>query len=310
MKVYLTNLNESWIIDRLRSEWYQYNSAISVESIKKSDIIWIVAPWLWKKIRKKHLIDKKVVCSIYHLEEKDFEPKQIEDFNKRDSFVDIYHVISLKTKKELGKITNKEIIYIPFWGNQNNWYEIHDKEKLRKKYDIPLDAYVLGSFQRDTEGSDLKSPKLIKGPDRLVKIIKSKNEESNKLIVLLSGKRRQYVIKELENLNIDYRYFEMVDTTVLNELYNCLDLYIVSSRLEGGPQAIIECGLSKTPIISTNVGVASEFLHSNSLFDMDNFQNAIPNTEYAYEKSKQYSIPNGFKEYIDMFKSIKFKDNA
>ena len=102
----------------------------------------------------------------------------------------------------------------------------------------------------------------------------------------------------------------MVDTKVLNELYNCLDLYIVSSRLEGGPQAIIECGLSKTPIISTNVGIASEFLHSNSLFDMDNFQNAIPNTEYAYEKSKQYSIPNGFKEYLDMFKSIKFKDDA
>ena len=183
-------------------------------------------------------------------------------------------------------------------------------EIISKKYDLPVDAYILGSFQRDTEGSDLKSPKLIKGPDRLVKIIKSKSEESDKLIVLLSGKRRQYVIKELENSNIDYRYFEMVDTTVLNELYNCLDLYIVSSRLEGGPQAIIECGLSKTPIISTNVGVASEFLHSSSLFDMDNFQNAIPNTEYAYEKSKQYAIPNGFKEYLDMFNSIKFKDNA
>ena len=62
------NLNESWIIDRLRSEWYQYNSAISTKSIKKSDIIWIVAPWLWKNIRKKYLIDKKVVCSIYHVD--------------------------------------------------------------------------------------------------------------------------------------------------------------------------------------------------------------------------------------------------
>ena len=49
MKVYLTNLNESWIIDRLRSEWYQYNSAISVESIKKSNIIWIVAPGFGEK---------------------------------------------------------------------------------------------------------------------------------------------------------------------------------------------------------------------------------------------------------------------
>ena len=41
----------------------------------------------------------------------------------------------------------------------------------------------------------------------------------------------------------------------LNELYNCLDLYIVSSRYEGGPQAIFECALTKTPIISTNVAL-------------------------------------------------------
>ena len=114
MKVYLTNLNESWIVDRLRDEWYQYNNTISVDSIKQAEIIWIIAPWLWKKIKKKHLRDKKVVCSIYHLEDKDFEHKQILDFKKRDGFVDVYHVISLKTKKELEKLTDKEIIYIPF----------------------------------------------------------------------------------------------------------------------------------------------------------------------------------------------------
>lgn len=310
MKVYLTDLNESWIVDRLRNEWYDYNHKISTNSIKEADIIWIIAPWLWKKNKKKYLKDKKVICSIYHLEESEVKSKELKNFYKRDKYVDVYHAISLKTKKELLKLTNKKIIYIPLWSDSKIWYPIDDKKKLREKYKLPVDAFIVGSFQRDTEGKDLKSPKLIKGPDRLVKIVKAKNKEFDNLIVLLSGKRRQYVIKELENLNIDYRYFEMVDTKVLNELYNCLDLYIVSSRLEGGPQAIIECGLSKTPIISTNVGVASEFLHSNSLFDMDNFQNAIPNTEYAYEKSKQYSIPNGFKEYLDMLNSINFNDDA
>tara|TARA_X000001036_G_scaffold343473_1_gene323081 strand:- start:5256 stop:6182 length:927 start_codon:yes stop_codon:yes gene_type:complete len=307
MKVYLTNLNESWIVDRLRHEWYKHNSSISTESIKESDIVWVVAPWLWKNIKKKYLRDKKVVCSIYHIEEKDFEQKQIKEFNNRDSFVDLYHVISLKTKKELGKLTDKEIIYIPFWSDQNTWFKIDDKDKLRNKYGLPLDAYIIGSFQRDTEGSDLKSPKLIKGPDRLIQIIESKNKEFNKVIILLSGKRRQYVIKELENLNIDYKYFEMVNTDELNELYNCLDLYVVASRIEGGPQAIIECALSKTPIISTDVGVASEFLHSNSIFNMKNFEKAIPNTEYAFKKSQAYTIPDGFREYKAMFNSIKLQ---
>ena len=251
--------------------------------------------------------DKKVVCSIYHIEEKDFEQKQIKEFNKRDSFVDLYHVISLKTKKELEKLTDKEIIYIPFWSDQNTWFKIDDKDNLRNKYGLPLDAYIIGSFQRDTEESDLKSPKLIKGPDRLIRIIESKNKEFNKVFILLSGKRRQYVIKELENLNIDYKYFEMVNTDQLNELYNCLDLYVVASRVEGGPQAIIECALSKTPIISTDVGVASEFLHSSSIFNMENFEKAIPNTEYAFQKSQAYTIPDGFKEYQAMFNSIKLQ---
>ena len=52
---------------------------------------------------------------------------------------------------------------------------------------------------------------------------------------------------------------------LLNELYNMLNLYVVSSRIEG-PQAIYECSLSKTPIISTNVGVATKFLHPSSIF--------------------------------------------
>ena len=31
----------------------------------------------------------------------------------------------------------------------------------------------------------------------------------------------------------------MIDGVTLNDLYNVLDLYIVSSRIEGGPQAIL-----------------------------------------------------------------------
>ena len=68
----------------------------------------------------------------------------------------------------------------------------------------------------------------------------------------------------------------MVDLKVLNELYNILDLYIVTSRVEGGPQAILECAVSKTPIVSTDVGVASEILDSKSIFKPKEFSKAQP----------------------------------
>ena len=96
----------------------------------------------------------------------------------------------------------------------------------------------------------------------------------------------------------------MVNFEKLNELYNCLDLYIVSSRYEGGPQSIVECGITKTPIISTDVGIAPEILARESIFDMSNFLNAVPNIEEAYSNSKNLSMEKIFPKYIDMFRGL------
>ena len=95
----------------------------------------------------------------------------------------------------------------------------------------------------------------------------------------------------------------MVDIQTLNRLYNSLDLYVVTSRVEGGPQAIVECAMSKTPIISTDVGVAPEILSPKSIFNMENFQNAVPDVDFAYEKSKQFHIPTGFEKFKEMINS-------
>ena len=206
-----------------------------------------------------------------------------------DQYVDLYHVISLKTKEQLERLTSKEIISIPFWVNQENLFQIDNKGNLRKKYGFTEDDYIIGSFQRDTEGSDLVSPKLIKGPDIFIDLVNRLSKTKN-VKVLLSGTRRQYVISNLEKLGIPYEYFEMVQIDQLNEFYNILDLYLVSSRLEGGPQAVLECAVTKTPIISTDVGVASEILHPESIFDPSKFLNSKPNIEYAYEKSKKLII--------------------
>ena len=35
MKIYLNKINESWIVDRMRKEWYENNKNISTNSIKK-----------------------------------------------------------------------------------------------------------------------------------------------------------------------------------------------------------------------------------------------------------------------------------
>lgn len=304
MKIYVSKINESWIVDRFRDEWIKNNSQINTPFAFKADIIWLIAPWVWRNISKKNLANKKVVCTIHHLENDDFEGDKREEFLERDEYVDVYHVISKKTKDELEHYTKKPIEYIPFWSNNKIFYEIKNKKKLREQLNISENAYVIGSFQRDTEGKDLKSPKLIKGPDRLLEIFEHYNKTKNELLIVLSGKRRQYIINELAKKNINYKYFEMVDFQKLNKLYNCLDLYIVASRIEGGPQAIVECAITKTPLISTDVGIASEILSKKSIFDMKNFVNAEPDVDTSFKNAVKYNMPNGFKEFIYLFENL------
>ena len=300
MKIYLNSPKENWIVDRFVHEWTINNSFITCKNIKKSDIVWIISPWTWKKLSKSQIKKKKVLTTIHHIDENKFNR---EDFESLDQYVDFYHVISKITQAKLQKITNKKIFYSPFWIDENNWFEIKNKMKLKEKYGINNEEFLIGSFQRDTE-IDGKSPKLEKGPDNLLKIIIDYKLIGKDIKVILCGTRRDYIINELNQNNIKFSYFEMISTKELNELYNILDLYVVSSRVEGGPAAIMEAALAKTPLISTDVGLASEILHSKSIFNMENHISAVPNVDYAYHKAIQYNIPKGFEFYLEMFGEI------
>ena len=304
MKIYLNEANESWVVDRFRKEWIENNLDSMTENIEEADIVWIIAPWTWKKINKKHLKNKKVVCTIHHIDFEKFNNKEKKNFYKRDKYVDIYHAISSKTEEQVRSLTDKDIETIPFWINQNIFYEIKNKNILRSKFNLNAESFIVGSFQRDTEGKDLVSPKLSKGPDRFIEILIELSKKNKNIEVLLTGKRRDYLIKNLKKNKIPYIYHEMTTFEKLNELYNCIDLYIVASRVEGGPQAILECAITKTPIISTDVGIASKILHESSIFTMENFSTAKPSESYAYKNSIKYKIPEWFVNFDNLFKSM------
>lgn len=306
MKIYLSKINESWIIDRLKEEWISSNKINHANFRLFSDVVWLIAPWSLSKNYIKKIKNKKIIYSVYHIEE-GLNNYQTSSILQNDKYIDAYHTISSKTMSELSKLTNKPIYNIPFWINQNLWFSIENKELLRKKYGFTKQDYLIGSFQRDTESHDLKTPKLVKGPDIFIKLIEKIKKQNKNLKIVLSGKNRNFIISELEKLNIPYRYFEMSSFEQLNELYNILDLYLVTSRLEGGPQAIMECGLTKTPIISTDVGISNEVLHKESIYDfnnLDTFFKAKPNIDFAFSKASNYIIPKGMNKYRSMFKEV------
>tara|TARA_B100001250_G_C19800182_1_gene790690 strand:- start:260 stop:1180 length:921 start_codon:yes stop_codon:yes gene_type:complete len=303
MKIYINDINENWIVDRFKNEWEEYHRKSVARDVHESDIVWIISPWTFKNLKKSKLESKIVLCTIHHLDMESFSRSDYKNFLKIDKYVDYYHVLSSKTLVKLQRLTNKKIYVQPFWVNNNTWFRKENVHKIREKLGFEVNDYLIGSFQRDTEGKDLISPKLIKGPDIFAQILNKYFDKKN-IKVVLTGKRRQYIINKLEEMNVEYRYFEMADNEELNDLYNILDLYIVSSRLEGGPQQIMECATIKTPIISTDVGIANKILSKESIFEYENFNDAKPNVDIAYNNVQKYQIPNGFNFFEELFTEI------
>ena len=294
---------QTWIIDIFKKEFIEYSNLLFVEKPEDANVIWIIGsnPEKVKKLKTINLQNKTIITTIHHIDWDKIDTINI-DFNEIKDITTKFHVICDKVYYDLIKLTDKSIVISNFWINENIFYNIANKNELRQKYQIPIESYCIGSFQRDTNGKNkCMKPKLSKGPDIFVKIAIDMNKKYNNLLVILTGRRRNYIISELDRNYINYKYYPMTNSTELNELYNCLDLYIVSSRVEGGPRAILECGISKTPIISTNVGIADLILSSESIYDYNNlysYGNANPNIEYSYNKSDSYSINKYLKTFI------------
>ena len=294
MKIYLNNPNDDWICGRLYKEWYNNNPTISTHNPNEADIIWVISGWQWKDLDYNLLQTKKVILTVHHIVPNKFNEQE---FKKRDAIVDKYHVPCELTKQQISKYTDKPIFVIPFWVNNKLWYPLN-KNICREELNLPTDKTLIGSFQRDTEGSDLITPKLEKGPDLFCDIVEQWSQDTS-IEVVLAGWRRQYVMKRLSEIGIKYHYFELPHLDTLNKLYNSLDLYLVASRYEGGPQAIVECALNKTPIISTKVGLAPEILSPKSI--IGETLDPEPDTNYAYNNIKKYIIPKGFNLFIKNF---------
>jgi len=309
MKIFVLAPKEGWICDRLVREWYDAFPSMSTNNIHDADIIWLLAGWCWQHIPVELLKNKKIIVTEHHIVPEKFTKQKYHNFLARDQFVDCYHVPNEKTKSILQQLTDNRIEVISYWYNNKLWQPINQRE-AREKLGIDTKKYCVGSFQRDTEGSDLKTPKLEKGPDLFCDYLirnRKKMEDMDDLHVILGGWRRQYVERRLKEAKIGYTLFEKSDINTVKLLYGSCNLYVVSSRYEGGPQAIIEAAAMRIPIISTDVGIANTILSKNCIINIekDYYSPVNHDLDYALSKVQNLSIENHGQKFISLFEEIK-----
>lgn len=160
-------------------------------------------------------------------------------------------------------IESSKVFRIPIAVNLDffPFREENSKRQSRQRLGIPQSAFVIGSFQKDGVGwGEGNEPKLIKGPDVFLATIARLRTRIPELYVLLSGPARGYVKSGLESMQVPYQHSYLDDYSVIGSMYQALDLYLVTSRQEGGPKAILESMASGIPLISTRVGQAMDLM--------------------------------------------------
>ena len=232
---------------------------------QQNEIIHFGSQYMWIDWYRSLPKNKYYVVSFFHGKKSDSleVKKHIEKFIKSQK--SIYKVItssSLVFERLLDwGIPKSKLEVIPI-GVDTNLFSIPKEEKrlkIRRKLGLKNEI-VIGSFQKDGQGwSEGYTPKLIKGPDLFVRSVEIIAKEVP-VVVLLTGPARGYVKNELSKRRIKFVHIFAKTYNEIADFYNALDLYIVSSREEGGPKAIVESMASGVPIISTNVGMARDFI--------------------------------------------------
>ena len=209
------------------------------------------------------------------------------DIKKIEKYIESENIANLLSEEKLIEIgiPDEKIVVVPIAVDLSIFKpaSVAEKQKMDEMISIPKNKMVIGSFQKDGAGwGKGLEPKWIKGPDIFVNAVDELRTEYD-IFVLLLGPARGYVKRELEKRDIPYKHIFLKNYLEIPKYYNVLDLYLVTSREEGGPKAVLEAMATGIPIVSTKVGMAPEIIRDG----YNGFLADVEDVEMLTEKARK-----------------------
>ena len=244
-------------------------------SLPQAKIIHAAWPAAISAVRDSAVSGKTVVCQA------DNPPAfylSLGGFDRIARRVDLWIARSIEAEEQF-RLLGLPVARVPYSVDPEIFRPLGDREQIRKSLGIATDAFVIGNFHRDSEGSDLGKPKLQKGPDVFLEIVREVRKRVPSMQVLLAGPRRHWLLNALrsegipvvfsgeETGNSDDYPRNILSRTRLNELYQAIDVCLISSRWEGGPYSVLEALAAGCSVISTPVGTSRDVLPNECLFN-------------------------------------------
>lgn len=209
--------------------------------------------------------DNKIVQTIFHIGDKHWP--QIKQIKKNLSRISWLHTSCLDTKSKLmsAGVPESKIKVIPLGIDLEIFQPAshNARQIIREKLNLPKNKIIIGSFQKDGNGwAEGREPKLIKGPDIFCDVVIELSKKYP-IHVLLTGPARGYVKKRLAMAGVTFAHQYLKNYNDLVPYWQALDLYLITSRVEGGPKALLEAWATGVPIISTKVGMVPDIAVDN-----------------------------------------------
>lgn len=330
-KIYILGLDKAgWSInsDHLHTKMGLEDSGCTVtRNILAADVIFSV--WWNALLTKKMKIfrtvfkNKKIIATITN--DLSHQEKELDQLMQ---IADIY-VYSNSTQKNIllnRGIQQEKLVFNPFYVDERIFKDLSmDRQGIAQRLGIDFESIkgkcLIGSFQRDSLGADLTKQKWQKNPDGLIDILGQLDRSD--FMLILAGPRRHYIVNRCKQESIPYLFIgnqeplynsiddisiNILDKHKMSLLYNLIDLYIVSSLSEGGPKAIPEAVLTRTAIISSDVGFAKDLLYGESIYtDTNDAVNKIDllmkNAEYRKRLIKENLQKVGRYYNFDLYKA-------
>ncbi|MCH7802040.1 MAG: glycosyltransferase family 4 protein [Chloroflexi bacterium] len=133
-----------------------------------------------------------------------------------------------------------------------------DRNSCRRDLDIATDRLMIGFF-----GKESSNPSDRKGVQTLIESVSILAPELP-LAVMLSGEGWDDLTNRLESLGAQV-FHRPVDTLdKMSLLYGAIDLYLCTSRIEGGPVPVLEAMACARPVVSTPVGHIPELIQDGA----------------------------------------------
>lgn len=159
----------------------------------------------------------------------------------------------------------------------------------RKRFDIPPGRFVVGFV--GNKGSDSDGGR--KGTDVFLHVIRKVAERVPNLHIVLGGPGWETELTKLRGQGVSASATGYLRKSDLPSLYSALDVYLLTSRVEGGPCTVFEAMACETAVVATRVGAVPELIvdgvngYSAEVDDSESLLSAIIQLQQLPQKRMQ-----------------------